>query len=266
MFMSDHVHAVYKNVVFQDFLPDHLSLGEDATLVWGDRAAVQLPQSADLNYTWTFDGRTQLRGGGAILTLGPKGAIVLQGEHSALSMESIIIKGVSGEKIRCLDNSSKIVLKDVTWVLDGDFTFAHGGFEVLTNWEVTGPYIFDYTSTQTSSILVDAVARFSKYIVFNYNPDSGGTGHKKDLLKFTDWTSNLVLSNYATISAPAPGVQLTKGTLVVEKYAYTQNDNAHSQSEGIILGDGNYANNLTLDKSGTLEIWSGYLVDHNVAS
>jgi len=74
-----------------------------------------------------------------------------------------------------------------------------------------------------------------------------------------DESSTLRIENI-TFSAPAPGVQLTNGRLVVSQQNFLLNDGATSAAQGITFGNGIAINDLTIEKpaSATLDLLSGF--------
>lgn len=231
MFISDGVNAVYENIIFRDFSPKHLSLGHDATLIFGNKTVVTLARNEVLNYPWIFQGDTMLRGGGQILELGPQGAIVLRGNDSKLLLDGITIKGVSGRKIRCTHQSGKIIFKDVKLYQDDDFTYATGGIELLGDLRMPGPFTFNYLSPRPFVIGSDAMLEMTRYKVFHYEPISGA----RDLLRMTDESSSIRLED-VTLEAPAPGLVLTRGWLILGNRNYVSNIGGSSQANGVVVG------------------------------
>ncbi|MFH1831317.1 MAG: hypothetical protein ABH827_00800 [bacterium] len=277
LFVSDDIHVTYENILFRDFSPKHLSLGnEKSELIFGDKTTVRFAQDEDLNYTLTFQGNTALKGGGAILTLGPKGKIVVQpnittqslitGETgSTLTLDGLIIKNVSGEKIQCTDDNCKIVLKNIEWYQDDNFYFKKGSLDILTtcnmySWTLSGDCEFEYMSDQPCTILPNATLSILRNMVFHYAPPS----KRSDLLVMTNETSTFYIE-YSSLSAPY-GLTLINGRLILSQRNFLYNDDATSISQGIIFGNGEIAHNLTIERSGgaTLELQSGFQQTLNV--
>lgn len=261
MFISDDVNITYQDVVFREFSPVHLSMGNNATLIFGDKTTIQLPRDDVLNYTMVFEGTTFLKGGGAILTLDTLGAIELRSPNGVLLIENVTIKGLSGNKIRCLDPSSKIIFKNVKLIQDGDFTFDTGSIDVLGDLAMVGPFSFNYFATGPFRILSDATLLMSRGKIFTYAPTNGD----RTLFQMVDSSSTIDI-NEVTISAPAQGLQLINGRLIVQNRNFLQNDGGSSAADGIVFGNGNSANNVIVQRSGdaTLEVISGFFEDQNV--
>ena len=260
MLISDGVHAVYENMLFSQFAAEYLSLGVDSTLIFGDNTTLELFRNEELNYTWTFQGHAVIRGGGSILTLGPKGAIVLQGKDSTLSIQDLTFKGLSESKIRCLDDSDKVIFEDVTWIQDNTFTFSVGAISLLGDMTIFGPQIFSYSSWRPLSILSDATLFLMRGATLYFAPLLGGGG--RDRVQFTDSSSIVTMEN-ATLSAPAPGLILSKGTLNLFQSNNFVNDGGVNSRNGIV-----FDKSLTVnDPSGFgLTVVSGVVIDNFVQS
>lgn len=277
LFVSDNVHATYENVYFRDFSPKHLSLGTNSSLVFGNNTTVKLWNDDTLDKRWIFRKNTALRGGGAILTFEGDGEIVLEGENAVLYIEGVQFKGLSGTKIRCTHNSSKIIFKDVEWIQDGTFTFSTGGIDVLGDWMLVGPgkpltftsdgkdvvgaYTFNYTSNQKINILDNGLMAFTRGMKFNYQPISGAT----DLITMFNNSSSMLLDE-SVLCAPAPGLQLTNGRLTINGRCFYKNDNSSNYTTGIIWGDGIADDNLFIEKRGgsSFEGLSGFYQNMNI--
>ena len=255
LFLEPGVNAVFENILFRDFSPRHLSRGENTTFIFGNKTIVRTARDEYLDDEWVFEGDTILKCGGNILELGPNGKITVQGQNSTLLIEGVILKGLSGNKIECTDNSNKLIMKGVTWIQDGPFFFNAGGIDVFTDFIMRGGQPFTYASTQPFTILQDATMQVLRNVIFNYAPADGN----RNLFQMVDGSSTLRIENM-TLSAPTPGLQLTNGRLVVSQQNFLLNNGAASEAEGITFGDGNVANNLILEKptSATLEVLSGF--------
>lgn len=205
----------------------------------------------------TFVGKSTIDGKGHTLTLSDLSQLLVDA-NSTLLLENIRIKGIREDSIRCLDNTATILLKNVEWVLDTDFTFDLGRFEVVTNFQVSGANLqFNYRTPMTSIIGTDASLILDSGLTFNYEPITPS----RDLLELADETSQLIL-NGATIHSTQTGLRLTKGILVVDQKSFIASD-ATLKAEGVMFGDGiNTVNNLEVivSPAATLEIIDGFLV------
>jgi len=259
MFISDGIDVTYENIVFRDFSPKHLSLGNDAKLTFGDKTMVTLARNEVLNYPWVFQGDTMLRGSGQILELGPRGAIVLKGKNGKLLLDGIVIKGLSGHQIRCLDQSSKIIFKDVKLYQDGDFTYNTGGIELLGDLRLPGPYSFNYTSPQPFTIDSNAMLELTRYKTFRYQPKGGA----RNLIRMADATSTIRMED-STLDAPAPGLRLTGGWLILSNRNFVNNPGGTSEANGVVIG-GAGSDFVTIQRPGeaSIELIDGFYSEDN---
>jgi hypothetical protein len=99
-------------------------------------------------------------------------------------------------------------------------------------------------------------------VTFNYQPAVTAGVSAKNLLSLYDFSSTLVLDQI-TFSAPAPGIQLTDGRLILSKRNILKNDGATSKADGFVWGNGDTDHNLTIEQSASdfYEMSSGGIVD-----
>jgi len=207
-----------------------------------------------------FVGQSMIDGRGHCLTLNPTSTLRIAA-NSGLLMENIIIKGISDHRIDFIDNSSTVSLKNVTWILDDDFTMTLGKFDVLGSFDVQGENnTFNYNTTQVSRILSNGELFLDEGVIFNYVPPIANSA----LLKLTEETSKLVL-NSATLHSTTTGLQLDTGILEIGGLSKIISDGTVA-SQAIKLGNGvSSANNLTIHvlPAANVEL-KGYILDKNV--
>lgn len=226
--LTPGVQATTKNLVLRDFSPNHVVFQSSeelggSSLLFGDKTMVSLARNETLNYVWKFSGNTILKGGGNILELGPNGAIEVQGANSQLLLDGIIIRGIRGTNIRCLDDSSKITLKNVKWFQNGSMEYQHGAIDILDDTMMIGGINpldgaesnFIYRSTQPFTVLAHSMLTLSLNMHFTYNPADGNMS----LFRFVDRTSVLFM-NQAFLDASfgigvLQGMLLTNGRFMV---------------------------------------------------
>jgi uncharacterized delta-60 repeat protein len=229
----------------------------DNTVEWGN-LAVSLNCDLCLQDVYiTFTGESAINGHGQCLILDESSGILVN-NGGTLLLKNIIIKGVNQSNIACLDNASTILLENVTWILDNNYTFSLGHFDVLTDFYVVGDgYNFLYQSIAQSSIGSNGVMTLERGVTFVYDPLTAN----RNLINLADSTSTLLL-NGATLQSSSTGLQLLRGNLVADKRSFLSSS-AVNQSEAIMFGDGiSAANNLSsiIDPAATLELTSGFLV------
>lgn len=114
----------------------------------------------------TFSGNSMINGRNHCLTFDETSGIAV-GPASTLLLKNIVIKGVKEGNIACLDHLSTISLKNVTYILDDDYTFSKGHFDVISNFNVIGDgFEFCYETPVESTIgecgqmILDSGVRF----------------------------------------------------------------------------------------------------------
>ena len=267
MFITDDVHAVYQDMLFSQFSAEYLELGNNASLIFGNNTTVELFRSEDLTYTWTFQGTAHIRGGGAILNLAEHGNIVVAGEGSSLTIQNMTIKGLSRDKIRCLEASSRIIFKDVTLILENDFDWHTGACDVLGDVTISGGYAFAYTSPAQSMIYADSTLLLKHETTFLYNPYGNIplgalVQDYRELIHLADRSATFAFDS-ATLSAPAPGMQLINGRLVFTRYNSLFNEGGTNAQTGIVFGNGISENNVLIDMANpySLSVASGVKIE-----
>ncbi len=231
------------------------------TICWdSSMGTIALNSHVTLCSTWTFSGVAILDGHGKNLLLNQLGNIVVE-KGSCLCLKNIVIKGISGNAIRCLDDKAQIVFDLVRWEQSGDYSFTQGSFRIDSRLDIRKTFTFSYESSQQSTITDDATLRIGPRATLSYNPSM----QSQSLLVLDGDDAKIALKN-ATLHAGVNGLQLTKGLLEVRGDCYFSSD-ATTSSDGILLGDGDLAdNNLAIDvfpESG-IEVTSGYVVYKNV--
>jgi hypothetical protein len=232
LIVTANVQATTQNIIMRELSPDHIQLEDGATLTFGDQTNIVLAKNEKLTYPWYCTGNVLLRGSGAILDLSNGGALVVKGANSTLMLDSVIITGVTGNNIRCLDASSKIIFKNVKLIFSGDATYDTGGIDIMDDVTMVGPNALTYRSDQPFRILANSTLYWLRGFGFMYAPISGSS----NLFNLLDYTSILWLDE-ATFVAEGAGVTLTTGQFYLRDQNY--------QSGKIILDP-----SLTVDAPG----------------
>ena len=227
---------------------------------------IELNAHLHLAATWTFEGASMLCGNGNILYLESGGSIVVRPESSLL-LKNITIKNVSENKIRCLDDTGSLIFHDVRWIQDGNYSFTRGAFEVLGDLVFKGSYNFAYQTCKTSTIDAYSTLFLDTDFTFSYDPAIVS----KELFEFEDASSVLYL-NEATLHSTVTGLQLKKGTLVVEGTSYISSEK-HTYHDDLIIDEGiTFGNDLVADdfvcrilSGATLQVLQGSFVYRNMS-
>jgi hypothetical protein len=220
---------------------DSVSFGSGSKIVFGDKTTVELGDSATLTTTWQCVGQTVIYGNGKVLNLGNNGNIVLSPGASIL-FDNITLDGVHGYNIKCMDDRCTITFGNVLWQQDGNYSFTRGKMYFRDTLELHGTATFNYATRKISTVASQGELSVGRGMTFNYNPPTAD----KSLLAFVDAKAVLKLDG-CTLLVTTTGMLLTKGTLQVAGTSVLQNQGALSNSQALILGDGDPANDMTLN-------------------
>jgi len=232
---------VLKNVVLKGLTQDDIGLGTNSHIIFDNGTMVSLFADPDLNVTWTFKGQTILNGGGEQLTIKSPGSIFVTGTGSSLLFDNIIVSGVAGNNISCMDDSCTLSFYNTTWILDDNYSLTTGRFEVLSTLDLVGSYTFEYATKAQSIIQQNATLLLDIGSIFYYAPIS----NNHDLLSMFDISSRLYM-NGATLASTTTGLRLTTGTLIVDKQNFLRNDGAVALSQAITFGNGSSVDDLSV--------------------
>ncbi|MFA6263984.1 MAG: hypothetical protein WC630_06120 [Candidatus Babeliales bacterium] len=237
------VHATTTSLILRDLSPNNIQFQSGSSLIFGDQTMLTLSRNESLSYRWTFSGQTIFRGGGCIFDLSNGGELVVTGSNSVLLLDSIILKGISRSNIRCMHPSSRIILKNVKWIQNGDFEYANGGLQILDDVNFVGQvrpgtlgegfedyFSFTYTSTSLLRVLSRSTLSLTRYMPFSYNPANGNT----KLFRLSDESATLLL-NQSTLQA-SEGAQLyiAQGYIMIREDNYALGDVNISDPNNII--------------------------------
>lgn len=147
---------------------DPESLSTNAGGNFYDGIEVHLTKDLDIDYTWTITEPAIIKGYGNTINLGPDAEIALYGADASLSLDDVIIEGLSGSKLRVTDNKSTFSLHDVICFQDGNFTYTLGTIFVSGDWFMMGNgnsfiYSTDKTMTITRNAAVHVVRGTFQY-------------------------------------------------------------------------------------------------------
>jgi hypothetical protein len=214
-----------------------------------------------LGSTVTFNGTNTINGYGNELHLSSKGNIVV-GKNSTIIFKDITLTGIRDYNIRCFDNSSKIILYDVDWIQDANYSFTVGSLRVQNDCLFSGaslPFVFAFKTTQTTFIDRRSNMMLDQNFTFSYDP----INKNKTGIQFVDQTSLLSL-NGANVYITQGGMQLKSGNLRVS------NASSVSIESGASLIIGNNASSddcrVELVSGGQLNLIEGTLVYQNVSN
>jgi hypothetical protein len=208
-----------------------------------------------------FTGQSLINGRGNVLTIDST-TTLLVGPNSSLMFKDIIIKGVSDHQLGAVDGTSTYSFQDATMVLDGNYSFTVGKFDVIKDLEVSGNgFVFAYRTDQVSTISSTGRLILDEGVTFSYDPRSSS----RNLLRFSDASAELVL-NSATLYATTTGINLTKGYMVVDGSSFLAAEGS-TAATGITFGDNATAVNnfcIELMPAASLNILRGLVSYANV--
>lgn len=225
----------------------------------GPTGAVCLTMQSDLVLTNTVicSGTTAINGNGNVLTLGIGGAIQID-SSSSLTMKNVILKGITGGNVFCVDGTGEVIAQGVAWIQDGNYTFSQGALAITSNLDCIGNgYTFNYTSGQPWMIQSGASMVIDYGLTFNYDPIS----EDPSLFTFADQSATLEI-NGGTLAVGSGGLQLTVGTLFIENESFL----TAASGSGITIGGGAGADDLecVFGNGAILNLTSGSLTYTNV--
>ena len=177
--------------------------------------------------------------------------------NSQLTLRNMSISGIGPDSIYCADNTGTLVLDNVNWVQNDNYSFDQGTLNIRGNVLMSGQgFSFTYASTNTSTIFANSILTLDNLFSFAYAPSNGAT----DLLVFTNATSQFALRH--SIFTIVPGLELTKGQLI-----FSQAPTINAFGTGLTLGDVTTTANdvqMLFPDSSTLTIAAGQLNYKNV--
>jgi hypothetical protein len=214
----------------------------------------------------TFTGNNLISGRGNSLSLLTTQTVfsttISVAANSSLLFQNITIQGIKAGSIVPLDSTATFSFQNCTFVMDSNYTFSLGRFDVIRDFNLEGSNkSFIYTSNQVSRILAEGNMLIDSGVTFSYAPSN----NSNTLIQLTDINSVISL-NSGTIVTSSAGLQLNKGLLSIDGASLLINGGTN-QSQGIIWGDGvSSANNLQLEwqPAATLQLLTGFLVDNNL--
>jgi hypothetical protein len=220
---------------------------------------IYMGSNISLSGTWTFSGACTIRGGWGVLTLEPTAEIVVE-RGSTLMFKETKIKNLSGNQIRCLDDSSKVIFYDSKTMLDGNFSFTVGKIDIYDKFEVHGTFTFAHQSSQPFAITPCSHLKMMEGSTFSYDPPTPN----KDLVELHACLSTLELSS-AALHSTSTGIRLQTGILMINGDSSIVSE-ATVLDEAICFGDGISAeNDLTINVMPNADLdFYGYVRDQSV--
>lgn len=249
------ITVTFQNLALRNYVDARVSLGANAAVIFGQGCTVELGDAQDLSRTWSFAGYSRVKGFNTRLGVGTGQNYIAVQPQSNVKLEGLYINNIRDNNIRCLNNNSSIWCQNVDMLFSGDYSFTAGSIEYTGDVTLGGSSVFNYQTNMGSTIDSGSKVAVSQGMALNYAP---GTNFR-NLLVMTDSTSVLSFNN-ATLVSTATGIQLKKGTLLVDGVMTIQSA-AASSAEAVIFGDGTPANDLIIKlmPGAGVQVTSGYL-------
>ncbi len=203
----------------------------------GDGGCIGLHSKITLSGTWTVSGNCTIIGNDNTLDLS-NGNIVID-KDSSLTLRDIRLEGISGNNIRCLDNTSSIVINNLDWLQDSDYSFTVGSISFEADNYFDGSYSFSYESAQTITINKNAGWMIRDSMRFFI-----GRNNSVEPLYFEDDTAMIKFSG-CTFAINNNGMNLTRGIIGVNRDVVME-VNSTSSLNGLTLGDGTADGDITI--------------------
>lgn len=222
---------------------------------------LELSNNLTLSVHLSFNNTSMISGNGFAIDFAQTGSISV-GMGGSLLLKNVTLKNLSASRLACWDTSATITLNNVKILLDNHYAFTVGRLDFLGDVFVDGLYTFSYQSGSVSTIQSRSMLTLGQQTKLRYQPATT----IRNGITFKDGTSSLFL-NGATLSSSSTGLQLTKGTMIIDGKVTFASD-AVSTAEGITWGDGASADNdltVLVMPAGRIDVTSGHLVNKNLS-
>jgi hypothetical protein len=224
--------------------------------VFDEDGVINLVDNLEIDYTWTITNKSIINANGKNINFGTYGEIFISGSDASLSIQDAIVENISGNKIRCSDDTTTLSVDNVTWIQDANYSFTKGTLSVNGLWTIQGRNTsFIYSSNEESTIQKDAELIFDRNVTFSYNSATATN------LAMIDDTSILHL-NGATLQG-VEDLRLTKGIIAFDESSTFSIESGKT----IYFGNNSTLENITLEfgKNSQLTIaGDGTLTNQNV--
>jgi len=255
------------NVVLKDFSPDYIDLQNNSSILFGNGTTIEITnnESITTNYTLSCHGKVIINCFGNELNLSHNVAALDVLPSSTLIIQNARITGLESNNLRCLAPDATLTLSNCSLVMSSDYSFTEGYLSINQEVIIAGLQTFAYQSPQPLTIHPNAQCKFDLGTTFSY--DSGTTPANAGNNRFTmiDQTSKLFL-NGCTLHVSTTGLQLTKGTIIVDHIVTVEGESNNSDG-AITFGNGSANQDVTIEvmPGGNIEVVYGYINYKNIA-
>ncbi len=234
--IPDGKKVLIKNVVLRDFLPDHIFLGVDASISFGEGVVLQLADDAVLSHRYDFSGNCVIDGRYKMLDIGTVSSAGIRVSHGAsVRIVNTYLMSVSGAHLSCADSSSVIQLASSSVYMADDVHFEQGSIDIFGDVTFAGPNKeFNFKSDGAFTIKQNAQLYLDSSVSFVYdNPLSTVPG-----MVFEDATARLFLHG-ANLASRSSALTLRKGTIFVDGYSAFKTNPANHNALILVEIDAN---------------------------
>jgi hypothetical protein len=235
-------------------------------LIFEDACDITLGNNLVLTQTWTFQGDCLINGNGNVIALQGAGEIVVD-SGATLVINDVNFACVKGYNIRCVDNSSTLVLTGGSLDLESDYSFTVGSLLISGDCLIKGDgndVTFAYQSAMTMTLNMEASLLIDYGVTFSF--DSGQNNF------YNAGCGAQFILNGATLHVTGEGLNLTGGILVLGENSQLYIEDTTDPATGSIINYGLAlgADNVDLDcavrflPGATFELLHGMLWYKNV--
>ena len=205
-----------KNIVLRDFSPEHICLGTNSSIIFGDGVLLQLSDDCVLTNAWTFSGKAMIDGRYKRLDFGASiraGINVASG--GCLRIVNTNITGLSGSRLCAASADAKIALFSSTLQLDDSVVFANGCLDIYNDVAFIGDgKMFSFVSPGTLTIHRGAQLLIDAGVILRYDARGGSSRS----FIFEDATARMLLQN-STLQSGVSGLSLSCGTVMISGFS-----------------------------------------------
>ena len=196
---------------------------------------VDLFLHSDLQFSTTVrcEGNCYFNGRGRTIALDDD-VEVLVGSNSTLHIKNVNMSGVSRSKVRCIDETGKLILDNSSFILDANYNFTVGSLVINNEVDFYGVHTLFYDCIQTLTINSNSIVSFYDGVTFAVGINS--VLAKDRIIYFEDSSAKIGIED-ANLSVANSGIQLTRGTLSFAGRVGVD-INSTDTTNGVILGDG----------------------------
>lgn len=242
--LASGVAATLTNVVLHDFDDAALKFNDGASIVYGAKTTIELPTDVTMMTDWVCTGDVIINGNGSALDFaGHTISVGSANEATPVTVvfENITLNNIEAASIVAARSNCTVILRNALLNLDV-MTWPKGTLQIEGDVVLSGQGIFTFSANQQLVITSSSSLTIDANNSFVYAPSEGS----RYLISMAGPTAALVL-NGCFFYAPAPGIELVLGTLVVKANNNLYNPNAQSLEEAITFGDDIAANDLSID-------------------